>query len=145
MGDRPGPRHRTAGDQRSVLVHAGEDRIVRGAQPMPHGKPEPGPGSPAHGIDVPQGVHQTQGVDICRFGLQNIEIIDNAQRLGQQPGQFPAQRMQRVIPAEVKTQHPPIPDHHGSAHRHRLSPPAATGPVIEPRTRYRRRHRRPVR
>ena len=50
--------------------------------PCPTDGPEPDAGSPAHGIDVPQGVYQTQGVDICRLGHQNIEIVDNAERLG---------------------------------------------------------------
>jgi len=116
VGDRPRRGHRSAGDQRRALVHAREDRIIRCAEPVPDREQKTRSRCPAHGVDVTQGVDQTQRRDVSRLRGQDVEAVDDAQRPGQEPGQLPPQRMHRVLPAEVVTEHPRIPHHQGPVH-----------------------------
>jgi len=121
-GDRPRRGHRSPGDQRRGLVHPGEDRMVRGAEPMPDREERRiGSRRPADRIDVAGGVHQAQGLVVGRARGEHLETVEHTQAPGQQPGHLPAQWAHRMVTTEVVAEHPRVPDHQRPAHGLRLA------------------------
>ena len=108
-GDAQGSRHRSPDDPRRVLVHARRDRGVHGAKPVPDREPETRLRRAAHGVDVPHRVHGRQRVHVREFRRDDVETVDDAKGLREQPGQLPPQRVQRMVTAQVVPEHPPIP------------------------------------
>ena len=109
-GDRLRRVDRPTGDQRGVVVHAGEDRVVRGAEAVPDRTRKVLRRLP-HRLDVVRGVDPGQHLVVGRLRLQHLVVLEHAEFAGQRPGQFPAQRVQRMIAAQVVAQHARVPDH----------------------------------
>ena len=111
--DRAGRRERGARDQRGGLVHAGEGRVVRGADAARQvGVPRVGAGR-LDGLDVLLLVHQQQLVVGRRLGpdQRHVRQVEHAELAGQPHGEVDPQRVERVVRAEVVGDQRLVPRH----------------------------------
>ena len=109
--DRPGRGQRGPGHQRGRLVHAREDRVVRGAEPVPAVGPAV-PARLAHRVDVGGVVHQLELGHLRerRGRYRHVRPVQQAERPGQRDGQLDPHRGQRMTRAEVVPGQALVPD-----------------------------------
>ncbi len=117
---RPGGGQRRARHQGRCLVHAGEHRVVRGAETEGQGRADVGAGAP-HGGQVARIVDQFQLGVGGRLGTLHRQPGQHVQVAGQFHGQLDPHRRQRVARAEVVGRQPVVP---GQVHA------AGHGPIL---------------
>ena len=134
--DRAGRGQRGPGHQRGRLVHAREDRVVRGAEPVP-AVGQAVPARLAHRVDVLGVVHQLElGHRRGRRGHhRHVRPVQQAERAGQRDRQLDPHRGQRMTRAEVVPGQALVPDQRERAARMILRPefPAAVAGRLDRR------------